>query len=80
MKKIYVHCSIGYKLRHGNDAQLLKVRTISIGIDTIAFLRNTILQAVPYEIKDSSTIPIFKDRLTCVHHHEYNKVVLLSTL
>ena len=65
MKEIFIQRNIGYNLRHGNDAQLPKVRTTSFGIETIAFLGNRLWQVLPHEIKDSSTLPIFKKQIRC---------------
>ena len=65
MKEIFMQRNIDYNLRHGNDAQLPKVRTTSFGIETIAFLGNRLWQVLPHEIKDSSTLPIFKKQIRC---------------
>ena len=60
MKDICMERNIGYNLRHGNDAQLPKVRTTSFGIETTVYLGNKLWQFIPQEIKESSTLPIFK--------------------
>ena len=65
MKDIFTQRNTGYELRHGTDAQVPKVRTTSFGIETIAFLGNRMWQLLPHEIKDSSTLPIFKKQIRC---------------
>ncbi len=65
MKEILMQRNITYKLRHGNDAQLPKVCTTSFGIETIAFFGNRMWQVLPHEIKDSSTLPIFRKQIKC---------------
>ena len=63
MKYLFMERNISYNLRHGNDAQLPKVRTTSFGIETIAYLGNKLWQLIPKEMKESSTLPIFKQRM-----------------
>ena len=60
IKDIFQERIMNYDLRHGNDAQLPKVRTTSFGIETIAYLGNRLWQLLPQEIKQSNTRPIFK--------------------
>ena len=55
--------NISYSLRHGDDAQLPKVRTTSFGVESIAYLGNKLWQTLPQEIKQSNTHPIFKNGL-----------------
>ena len=57
--------SISYSLRHGNDAQLPKVRTTSFGVESIAYLGNKLWQNLKQEIKQSSSLPIFKKQIRC---------------
>ena len=38
MKDIFQERNVNYSLRHGNDAQIPKVRTTSFGIETMNFL------------------------------------------
>ena len=38
MKNIFTQQNISYNLRHGNDAQLPKVRTTSFGVESITYL------------------------------------------
>ena len=47
MKDIYMERNISYNLRHGNDAQLPKVRTTSFGIETTVYLGNKLWQLIP---------------------------------
>ena len=54
---------MNYNLRPGNDAQVPKVRTTSFGIETIAYLGSRLWQLLPQEIKQSNTLPIFKNEL-----------------
>ena len=72
MKDIFQERSMNYNLRHGNDAQLPKVRTTSFGIETIAYLGNRLWQLLPQEIKQSNTLPIFKKRIKCWKGGECN--------
>ena len=60
MKDIFIERNISYNLRRGNDAQIPKVRTMSFGIDSIAYLGNKLWQLLPLEIKQSNALPIFK--------------------
>ena len=60
MKEIFMQRNIGYSLRHGDDAQLPKVRTTSFGVESIAYLGNKLCQILPQEIKQSNSLPIFK--------------------
>ena len=59
-------------LRHGNDAQVPKVRTTSFKIETIAYLGSRLWQLLPQEIKQSSNLPIFKKRIKCWKGGECN--------
>ena len=54
-----------YNLRHGNDAQVPKVRTTSFRIETIAYLGSRLWQLLLQEIKQSSNLSIFKKRIKC---------------
>ena len=63
MKDLFMKQTISYNLRHGNDAQLPKVRTTSFGIETIAYLGNKLWQLIPTEIKESIALRIFKKRI-----------------
>ena len=54
---------MNYSLRHGNDVQVPKVRTTSFGIETIAYLGSRLWHLLPQEIKQSNTLPIFKNQL-----------------
>ena len=54
---------MSYNLRHGNDAQILKVRTTSFGIETKPYLSSRLWQLLSQEIKQSNTLPIFKKRI-----------------
>ena len=63
MKDIFMERNISCNLRHGNDAQLPKVRTTSFGIESIAYLRNELWQLLPLEIKQSNALPIFNKRI-----------------
>ena len=60
MKDISKERNMNYTLRHDNDAQVPKVRTISFGIETIAYLGSRLWQLLPQEIKQSNTPPVFK--------------------
>ena len=61
MKDIFIERNISYNLRRGNDARIPKVRTTSFGIKSIAYLGNKLWQLLPLEIKQSNTLPIFKN-------------------
>ena len=65
MKEIFMQRNISYSLRHGDDSQLPKVRTISFGVEPIDFLGNNLWQILPQEIKQSSSLPIFKKQIRC---------------
>ena len=65
MKDIFQERNVNYNLRHGNDAQLPKVRTTSFGIETITYLRSRLWQLLPQEITQSNTLSIFKKRIKC---------------
>ena len=65
MKEIFMQRNISYSLRHGDDAQLPKVRTTSFGVESIAYLGNKLWQIVPQEIKQSNSLPIFKKQIRC---------------
>ena len=65
MKEIFMQRNIGYSLRHGDDAQLPKVRTTSFGVESIAYLGNKLWQNLPQEIKQSNSLPIFKKQIRC---------------
>ena len=60
MKDIFMQRNISYSLRHGDDAQLPKVQTTSFGVESIAYLGNKLWQKLLQEIKQSSSLPIFK--------------------
>ena len=72
MKDIFMERNISYNLRHGSDAQLPKVRTTSFGIETTVYLGNKLWQLIPQEIKESSTLPIFKKRIRSWNGDECN--------
>ena len=56
-----------YNLRHGNDAQVPKVRTTYFGIETIAYLGSRLWQLLPQGIKQSNTPPNFKmQKIACL--------------
>ena len=60
MKDIFMERCTTQNLRHGNDAQLPKVRSTSFGVDeNIAYLLNKLWQLLPHEIKlpNTSFIP-----------------------
>ena len=63
---------MNYNLRHGNDAQLLKVRTTSFGIETITYLGSRLWQLLPKEIKQSNTFSIFKKGIKYWKGGEFN--------
>ena len=65
MKEIFMQRNISYSLRHGDDAQLPKVRTTSFGAESIAYLGNKLWQILPQEIKQSNSLPIFKKQIRC---------------
>ena len=69
MKDIYMERNISYNLRHGNDAQLPKVRTTSFGIETTVYVGNKLWQLIPQEIKESSTFP----RIRCWNGDQCNR-------
>ena len=60
MKDIFMQRNISHSLKHGNDAQLPKVRMASFGVEPIAYLGNKLCQHLPQEIKQSNSLPIFK--------------------
>ena len=63
MNDIFMQRNISYGLRHGDDAQLPKVRTTSFGVESIAYLGNKLWQNLPQEIKQSNSHTIFKNKL-----------------
>ena len=72
MKDIFQKRNVNYNLRHGNDAQLPKVRTTSFGIKTITYLGSRLWQLLPQEIKQSHTLSIFNERIKCWKGGECN--------
>ena len=74
MEDMFQERNVNYYLRHGNDAQLPKVRTTSFGIETITYLGNRLWQLLPQEIKQSNTLSIFKKELNV------GKVVSVTSL
>ena len=65
MKEICMQRNISYSLRYGDDAPVLKVRTTSFGVESIAYLGNKLWQVLPQEIKQSNSLPIFKKQIRC---------------
>ena len=63
MKEIFMQRNIGNSLRHGDDAQLPKVRTTSLGVESITYLGNILWQILPQEITQSNILPIFKKQV-----------------
>ena len=55
--------NISYSLRHGDDAQLPKVRTTSFGVESIAYLGNKLWQILPQEINNQTAFPTSKEKL-----------------
>ena len=72
MKDFFREQNMSYNLRHGNDAQLPKVQTTSSGIETIAYLGGRLWQLLPQEIKQSSSLSIFRKRIKCWKGGECN--------
>ena len=72
MRDIFQERNVNYNLRHGNDAQLPKVRTTSFGIKTITYLGSRLWQLLLQEIKQSNTLSIFKKRIKCWKGGECN--------
>ena len=64
MKDIFMQRNISDSRKHGDDAQLPKVRTTSFGVESIAYLGNTLWQKLPQEIQTSS-LPVFKKQIRC---------------
>ena len=63
MMDIFQERNVNYNQRHGNDAQLPKVRTTAFGIETITYLGSRLWQLLPQEIKQSNTLSIFTKEL-----------------
>ena len=63
MKDIFQERNMNYSLRHGNDAQIPKVRTTSFGNETITYLGSRFWLLLPQEIKQLNTLPIFKKQI-----------------
>ena len=59
IKDVFMQRNISYSRRHGDDAELQKVRTTSFGVESIAYLGNKLWQDLPQDIKESSILPIF---------------------
>ena len=72
MKDFFRERNMSYNLRHANDAQLPKVQTTSSGIETIAYLGGRLWQLLPQEIKQSSSLSIFRKRIKCWKGGECN--------
>ena len=72
MKDFFRERNMSYNLRHGNDALLPKVQTTSSGIETIAYLGGRLWQLLPKEIKQSSSLSIFRKRIKCWKGGECN--------
>ena len=53
LNDIFMQRNISYSLRHGDDAQLPKVRTTPFGVESIAYLGNKLWQNQTQEIKES---------------------------
>ena len=47
MKDVFMKRNISYSLRHGDDALMPKVRTTSVGVESITYLGNRLWQHVP---------------------------------
>ena len=65
VKDIFLQRNIRYSLRHGDDAQQPKVRTMTFGVESITYLGNKLWQNLPQEIKQSNSLPIFKKQIKC---------------
>ena len=65
MKDLFQERNMNCNLRHGNDAQVSKVRATSFGFETIAYLGSRVWQLLLQELKQSNTLPIFKKRIKC---------------
>ena len=72
MKDFFRKRNMSYNLRHGNDALLPKVQTTSSGIETIAYLGGRLWQLLSKEIKQSSSLSIFRKRIKCWKGGECN--------
>ena len=65
MNDIFMQRNISYSLRHGDDAQLPKVRTrtTSFGVEFIAYLGNKLWQNLPQEINNQTALLSSKNKL-----------------
>ena len=63
MEDFFQERNMNYNLRHGNDAQIPKVRTTSFEVVTIAYLGSGLWQLLPQEIKQSNTLLYSKNEL-----------------
>ena len=65
MKDIFMQRNISYCLRHGDDAELPKVRKASFGVESIAYLGSKLWQILPQGIMQSSSLSIFEEQIRC---------------
>ena len=59
----FMQQNISYGLRHGDGAQLPKVRTTSFRVEFIAYFGNKLWKNLPQEIKQSNSLPSSKNKL-----------------
>ena len=72
-KDIFQERNMNYNLRHGNDAQVPKVRTTSFGIETIAYLGSRLYGNYCCKKKNNQTPFLFsKKRIKCWKGGECN--------
>ena len=63
MEDIFIAKIPQYSLRNGSQMQLPKVRTTTFGIETISYLGGKLWHKLSTEIKESSNLAQFKNRI-----------------
>ena len=59
-----------YRITFVKTTALPKVKTSSYGIDTIRYIGKKLWQALPYEIKESQSLGIFKQKIKLMRNFD----------
>ena len=65
MDEIFLKRSVTYNLRNANTFLLSMVHTVNYGTQTIRYRGQRIWHSFPQEIKDSSSVQQFKNKIKC---------------
>ena len=63
MSEIFTLKNTGYNLRGGNKLDFNNIKSVNNGTETISYLAPKIWEQVPDEIKNSSSLNIFKCKI-----------------